>query len=112
MCTVYGVEIPKSEGKAGMVSIILGNENPLDLNQFYQFLNENLPKYSIPIFLRVKDKLDFTGTHKLRKVNLKKHGYDINKIQDKIYFWDSTSNNFKLLDREKYRNLMNGTLKF
>ena len=112
MCTVYGVEIPNSEGKAGMVSIILSNENPLDLNQFSQFLSENLPKYSIPILLRVKDKLDFTGTHKLRKVNLKKEGYDINKIQDKIYFWDSTSNNFILLDREKYQNLMNSTLKF
>ncbi len=111
MCTVYGVEIPNSEGKAGMVSIILGNENPLDLNQFYQFLSENLPKYSIPIFLRVKDNLDFTGTHKLRKVNLKKQGFDINKIQDRIYFWDSTSNNFILLDREKYQNLTNGTLK-
>ncbi|MFW9876713.1 MAG: long-chain-acyl-CoA synthetase [Candidatus Thorarchaeota archaeon] len=111
MCTVYGVEIPNSEGKAGMVSIILGNENPLDLNQFYQFLNENLPKYAFPIFLRVKDKLEFTGTHKLRKVNLKKQGYDINKIKDKIYFRDSTSSSFKILDREKYQNLMNGTLK-
>ncbi|MFX0080620.1 MAG: long-chain-acyl-CoA synthetase [Candidatus Hodarchaeota archaeon] len=112
MCTVYGVEIPNSEGRAGMVSIILGNEIPLDLNKFSQFLSENLPKYSIPVFLRIKDKLDFTGTHKLRKVNFKKEGYDINKIKDKIYFWDSTSNIYKILDKKKYQNLMNGTIKF
>jgi citronellyl-CoA synthetase len=112
MCTVYGVEIPSSEGRAGMVSIKLSNENPLDLNKFSQYLIENLPKYSIPIFLRVNDKLDFTGTHKLRKVNLKKQGYDIHNIQDRIYIWDSISNDFKTLNNQKYQKLMNGTLKF
>lgn len=34
-CSVYGVEIPGAEGKAGMTSIV-SEENSLDLDQFYQ----------------------------------------------------------------------------
>ena len=111
MSTVYGVEIPNSEGKAGMVSIKLYENQNLDLTQFSQFASENLPKYAIPIFVRIKEGLEFTGTHKLRKVNLKKQGYDINKINDHIYFWSSDSNRYEVFDDEKYSNLMDNTLK-
>ncbi|MHA2393067.1 MAG: long-chain-acyl-CoA synthetase [Promethearchaeota archaeon] len=110
MCTVYGVEIPKSEGKAGMVCIKLEEKKAFDTELFSQFVKDNLPKYAIPIFLRIGDKLDFTGTHKLRKVNLKKQGYDINKIQDRIFIWDSLSNTYKKFSREQYQSLMNNEM--
>ena len=109
--TVYGVEIPNSEGRAGMATIKLNDKHSFDLTQFSQFVTENLPRYAIPIFIRVKNSLEFTGTHKLRKVNLKKQGYNINKIQDQLYFWISDSNRYEIFDREKYHNLMNSTLK-
>jgi citronellyl-CoA synthetase len=111
MSTVYGVEIPNSEGKGGMVSIKLYENQTFDLTQFSQFVSENLPKYAIPIFVRVKEGLEFTGTHKLRKVNLKKQGYDINKVKDRIFIWDSNSNRYEVFDDEKYTNLMGNTLK-
>ncbi|MHA1931344.1 MAG: long-chain-acyl-CoA synthetase [Promethearchaeota archaeon] len=110
MCNAYGVEIPNSDGKAGMICIKLGDQKSLDINVFSQFVSKNFPKYSIPIFIRIKEELEFTGTHKLRKVNLKKQGYDINTIKDQMYFWDSTSNRYKIFDREQYQNLMNGKL--
>lgn len=111
MSTVYGVEIPNSEGKAGMVSIKLYENQKLDLTQFTQFVSENLPKYAIPIFIRVKEGLEFTGTHKLRKVNLKKQGYNINIINDRIYFWNSDSIRYEVFDDEIYTNLLDNTLK-
>ncbi|MHA2182624.1 MAG: long-chain-acyl-CoA synthetase, partial [Promethearchaeota archaeon] len=73
---------------------------------------KNFPKYSIPIFIRIKKELEFTGTHKLRKVNLRKQGYDINTIKDQMYFWDSSSKRYAIFDREQYQNLMNGKLNF
>jgi citronellyl-CoA synthetase len=111
MSTVYGVEVPNSDGKAGMVSIKLYEDHELDLVEFAHFLNKNLPKYAIPIFIRLKESLEFTGTHKLRKVNLKKQGYDITKIKDKVYFWNSNSNKYEIFDEEKYSNLVNSSLK-
>jgi citronellyl-CoA synthetase len=112
MCNVYGVEIPNTDGKAGMICIKLENEKSFDTDSFSRFVAENLPKYSIPLFIRIKDELEFTGTHKLRKVNLRKQGYDINKTQDQVYFWDSASNRYKFLNRKEYQNLMSGKLKF
>ncbi|MBA7543781.1 Long-chain-fatty-acid--CoA ligase FadD17 [subsurface metagenome] len=112
MCNVYGVEIPNTDGKAGMICIKLDDKLSFDTDSFSHFVAENLPKYSIPLFIRIKDDLEFTGTHKLRKVNLRKQGYNINTIKDQLYVWDSTSNRYKIFDREKYQNLMNGTFKF
>lgn len=73
-------------------------------------MSENLPRYAIPIFIRLNDNLEFTGTHKLRKINLRKQGYDINEIKDHIYFWDSISDRYKIFDRAKYQNLINSRL--
>jgi citronellyl-CoA synthetase len=111
MSTVYGVEIPNSDGKAGMASIKLYEDQKLDLSEFTQFLFKNLPKYAIPIFIRLKEALEFTGTHKLRKVNLKKQGYDLSKIKDRVYFWNSDSNRYEIFDEVKYSNLINNILK-
>jgi acyl-CoA synthetase (AMP-forming)/AMP-acid ligase II len=112
MCNVYGVEIPNTDGKAGMICIKLDEKKSFDTDLFSHFVAKNFPKYSIPIFIRIKDELEFTGTHKLRKVNLRKQGYDVNTIKDQVYFWDSTSNRYKNFDREQYQNLMNGRIKF
>ncbi|MFX1280603.1 MAG: long-chain-acyl-CoA synthetase [Promethearchaeota archaeon] len=110
MCTVYGVEIPNSEGKAGMTSIKLSEKHSFDLATFSQFIFENLPKYAIPLFLRITDNLEFTGTHKLRKINLRKQGFDITNIQDQIYFWNPESNRYEDFDKKKYNHLMNNML--
>ncbi len=111
MCNVYGVEMPDAEGKAGMISIVC-EDKTFDTDSFSKFISENLPKYTIPIFIRIKDELEFTGTHKLRKVNLRKQGFDVDKIKDRIYFWNSKSSRYELFDREQYQNVINGKLKF
>ncbi len=110
-CTVYGVEIPKHEGKAGMVAIKLKKADQFSLKKFANFTIENLPKYSIPIFLRVKDELEFTGTHKLRKVNLRKQGYDINNISEPIYLWNPSKQSYYLLKNEDYTSILDGKQK-
>ncbi len=112
ICNVYGVEIPNTDGKAGMICMKLEDNKSLDTDLFSQFIVKNLPKYSIPIFIRIKDELEFTGTHKLRKVNLRKQGYDINSVKDQLYFWDSRSSQYKIFEREQYQNLMSGKFKF
>jgi len=112
MCNVYGVEIPNTDGKAGMICIKLDDNKSFDTDSFSQFVSENFPKYSIPIFIRIKNELEFTGTHKLRKGNLRKQGFDINAIKDQMYFWDSVSKRYKIFDRDQHQNLMNGKLIF
>ncbi|MHA2051582.1 MAG: AMP-binding protein [Promethearchaeota archaeon] len=108
MSSVFGVEIPRHDGKAGMAAIKLKSSVNFNPEEFAKFVIENLPKYSIPMFLRVQTELEVTGTHKLRKTNLKRQGYNINEIKDPVYLWDSSTQSYKLLDVDDYSKIMSG----
>ena len=70
LCAVYGVSIPNTDGKAGMAAIIVDPNHKLDITSLLDFMNNRLPKYSIPIFLRKCNDLSLTGSFKLKKVKL------------------------------------------
>lgn len=107
---MYGVEIPKHEGRAGMAAIKIKKHSKFNPKKFADFIIENLPKYSIPLFVRIQNELEFTGTHKLRKINLRKQGYDINNIKDTIFLWNSSTQSYKNLVTDDYRNILIGKL--
>jgi citronellyl-CoA synthetase len=73
---VYGVEIPGTNGRAGMAAIRLMPEQKLDLGELYALLNSKLPSYAVPVFIRVVESIDTTGTHKYKKAPLKKEAFD------------------------------------
>jgi len=85
-CNVYGVVIPGADGRAGMASITL-NEGveSLDLERFSAFIREALPSYAVPVFLRLDEDIDVTGTFKMLKGDLRKQGYDIAQIPGPAY---------------------------
>jgi citronellyl-CoA synthetase len=85
-CTAYGVEIPGTDGRAGMVSIVLGSAaRDFDLAGLLTFMRQQLPAYAVPIFLRFQGKLELTGTFKHLKGDLKKEGFASETITDSLY---------------------------
>jgi fatty-acyl-CoA synthase len=48
-------------------------------------LNKALPKYALPLFIRVREEHDVTATFKHRKVELKREGFDVDKVEDDLY---------------------------
>jgi acyl-CoA synthetase (AMP-forming)/AMP-acid ligase II len=56
---VYGVQVPDTEGRAGMAAI--GGTGEIDFKSFYGKIVEKLPFYALPIFLRVGSDLEVTG---------------------------------------------------
>jgi len=105
---VYGVEIPGNEGRCAMAAIA-DPDNTLDMDALALAVNKSLPVYARPLFVRTLKEVEMTGTYKLRKVDLQKEGYDINKIQDKIYFY--SNNKYIPLQHELYCKLMSGSLR-
>ena len=84
--TVYGVEIPGTDGRAGMGAVVFkGNLDTFDGKAFAKHLKPNLPTYGVPVFLRLKSELEVTGTFKHRKVELKKEGFDPDAIGEPVY---------------------------
>ncbi|KAF3430383.1 hypothetical protein E2986_00750 [Frieseomelitta varia] len=57
---VYGVEVPGTEGKAGMAAIY-DPENTLNIKEMADGLKKSLPSYARPLFIRVLSELPMTG---------------------------------------------------
>ena len=70
----YGVPVPGSEGKAGMVTLITAGR--FSAREFGAFVDEQLPSYARPVFIRLAKTLETTGTFKYRKVDLVADGFD------------------------------------
>ena len=111
MNAVYGVEIPNHEGKAGMAAIKIDPSLGFNEDEISRFVLEVLPKYSIPIFIRLKQKLEITGSKKIQKANLRKEGFNLNEIDEPMYLWDSSIKKYILFDQEKYQDILDGKIK-
>ncbi|WP_229742194.1 long-chain-acyl-CoA synthetase [Gordonia jinhuaensis] len=72
---VFGVEIPGTDGKAGMAAVTVRDDGGFDPSTLAEELYESLPGYAVPLFIRVVDELEQTSTFKTRKVELREQGY-------------------------------------
>uniref|UniRef100_A0A146LKS9 Very long-chain fatty acid transport protein n=1 Tax=Lygus hesperus TaxID=30085 RepID=A0A146LKS9_LYGHE len=108
--TVYGVEVPHVEGKAGMAAI-LDKNGEINLNELKEGLKKYLPPYARPLFLRILRDIPMTGTFKIQKVKLQKEGYNPSVVSDKLFFYDQKSDQFKPLDDTLYKDLVNAVIK-
>jgi citronellyl-CoA synthetase len=98
-CNVYGVEVPKADGRAGMASMVLADDvGELDVGSFSAYVNEQLPAYARPVFLRIQPDIDTTGTFKMVKGDLRKEGYDLDLVSDVIYVLKPRSSTYELLN--------------
>jgi citronellyl-CoA synthetase len=85
----YGVEIHNTNGRAGMAAITPAESlATLDFSELLAFARQQMPAYAVPLFLRVKVKMETTGTFKYQKTRLKDEAFDPNKTgEDPIYAW-------------------------
>lgn len=107
---VYGVMIPRTEGRAGMAAIY-DPQREMDLERFARDMSEVLPAYARPQFLRFLTNIDLTGTYKLRKVDLQKEGYDPNIIHDELYY-KMPSGRYETLTSDIFDKINNGAIRF
>ena len=107
-CVVYGVEVPNCEGKAGMLALA---EQDVDLTKLVKEMKTKLAPFAIPVFIRVVDQIEATGTFKLPKVKLQQQAYNVNKLSDPIYLVDLKNDQCQRLTSELYDKLQSGELK-
>ncbi len=106
---VYGVEIPNTDGRAGMASIrINGALEKIDFSAFLQQLKVNMPDYAIPVFLGINEDIEVTGTFKHLKGPLKEKGFDLDKNQGPIYVWLPKSDKYIPLTKALQQEIEQG----
>lgn len=85
----YGVEICNTNGRAGMAAITPTESlATLDFTELLTFARQHMPAYAVPLFLRLKVKMETTGTFKYQKTRLKDEAFDPGRTgDDPIYAW-------------------------
>jgi fatty-acyl-CoA synthase len=61
MATSYGVEIPNTDGRAGMVAIPVKDIREIDMDKLYKACVDQLPKYARPMFVRLIKEIQMTS---------------------------------------------------
>jgi fatty-acyl-CoA synthase len=83
-CTVFGVEVPCTGGRAGMAAVKLRDGAEFDGQSLARAVYGELPVYALPLFVRVVDSIAQTTTFKSRKVELRDEGYGPD-VKDPLY---------------------------
>jgi len=113
ICNVYGVSIPGADGRAGMAAMTLNDPaESLDVDAFSAYVRDNLPGYAQPVFVRIQQDIDVTGTFKMVKGDLKEQAYDLTKVSDPIYVMKPGGHTYERLDEEYAHRLANGAAGF
>lgn len=124
---VYGVELPGFDGRAGCAALVLspeqhstfastGHVDEKVLQGLASHSLQNLPRYAVPIFLRVlKDEnANRTGTQKQQKAGLRNEGVDPSKVRSSgdVLFWlPPGDSSYRPFGEAEWKKLKGGGLK-
>jgi len=105
--TVYGVEIPGMEGRAGMAALVVEREQWSGA-QTFEHVAATLPSYAQPRFLRLVESLTTTGTFKHKKTDLQQQGFDPTRIADPLWIRDEGQRRYVELGPEQHALVLAG----
>lgn len=89
---VYGVDLPHHEGRVGCATVKCNDDMEADqktLNSIAVHVRDRLPRYAVPLFLRVTKSMQATGNNKQQKHILRAQGVQPTTIRadgDEIYW--------------------------
>jgi fatty-acyl-CoA synthase len=106
---VYGVDVPHTDGRAGMAVIVA--QGPVDIQALSSHVKGQLPSYAIPVFLRFKAEVEVTGTFKYRKVELVQEGFNPSTITDPMVWMNPATKQYEPLTPEVYAGIQDGALR-
>jgi fatty-acyl-CoA synthase len=102
---VYGVTVPGNEGRAGMAAIT--TDDRFNFPDLRDHLAMHLPAYAQPLFVRLCETFDVTGTFKLTKGNLVREGYA--DASGPVWFNDRQTSRFIACDTDLLGSIADGT---
>tara|TARA_R110002073_G_scaffold2938_3_gene19187 strand:- start:31975 stop:33828 length:1854 start_codon:yes stop_codon:yes gene_type:complete len=111
---VYGVEIPDTNGRAGMAQLRLDKDHgAFDFVNMCEYLRRELPAYAIPVFLRINvQAMETTGTFKHQKNKLKDQKYDLAQQDNPVYVLLPGESTYQLLTADIQNGIDNGQYRF
>lgn len=118
--TVVGVQIPHADGRCGLAVVVFRegvNEETVDWRGLTKHAVTTLPRYAVPLFVRVVKGLEVTGTWKVQKGKLRAEGVDLDKIsqgpnaQDKLFWLPPGGDSYVPFRKREWEELKGGRVK-
>jgi len=106
---VYGVNVPGTDGRAGMAALVTIPE--FEIAKLAQVLADRLPNYARPVFVRLLPAIEITGTFKHRKLELVRDGFDPDHVRDPLYWFDPDTAQYESLTSDVYKAIVAGKIK-
>ncbi|NXV58066.1 S27A3 protein, partial [Molothrus ater] len=94
-----------------MAALVLRPGRSLDGPGLYRHLEQLLPPYARPRFLRLREGLDMTETFKQQKVRLARDGCDPAQVPEPLFVLDEAARAFVPLDPERWQRLQDGRIR-
>jgi acyl-CoA synthetase (AMP-forming)/AMP-acid ligase II len=108
---VYGVELPHHDGRAGCVAVVLTEEpSPKVLQSLAEHTTRALPRFAVPLFMRITRNMERTGTNKQQKHVLRPQGVDPAKKGEDELYWLRDGTYVRFGEKE-WRELSGGKVK-
>ncbi|SPO25322.1 probable FAT1 - Long-chain fatty acid transporter [Ustilago trichophora] len=109
---VYGVLVPQHDGRAGCAAIPSEYVQTIDWKLLAQTARKSLPKYAVPLFIRIVPTMEQTGTVKQQKVQLRNQGIDHNKCGgDRLYWLPPNADAYQPFLPEHYKSIEAGKVR-
>jgi citronellyl-CoA synthetase len=110
----YGVEVRNTNGRAGMAAITPAESlATLDFSELLAFARQQMPAYAVPLFLRVKVKMETTGTFKYQKTRLKDEAFDPARTgADPIYAWLPGTETYVQVTEQMLKDIHGGRYRY
>ncbi|KAJ2972276.1 hypothetical protein NUW58_g9219 [Xylaria curta] len=114
---VYGVLVPNTgrlvRSSTSHDDVLNGNK--MDFAALAAHCLEKLPRYAVPLFVRVTKNLDYTGTHKVLKGKLRSEGIDLSAIKessdDQMYWLSPGSQAYVPFEKKDFDGLKAGKVR-
>ena len=106
---VYGVAVPGQDGRAGMAALTV--DDGFDLAAFHAHVEQSLPGYAQPLFIRLQRQIETTGTFKYRKVDLVADGFDPARVKDPLYFKNPAKKAWTKVTKASFARICEGAFK-
>ncbi|KAL4888157.1 hypothetical protein BDV59DRAFT_196700 [Aspergillus ambiguus] len=115
-CNVYGVLVPNADGRAGCAAVVLSEglgQNMFDFEGLAKHALRIMPRYAVPIFLRITTALGYTSTMKLQKGKLRQEGCDVEKAEasgDTMFWLPPNCTKYVPFTHEEYQKVHSGEI--
>lgn len=109
--SVYGVQVPHTDGHAGMAAVVMEPGQAFDGALVAKRLLHALPAYAVPLFVRTVEAPETTATFKVRKVEWKQQGFDCARINEPLLVLLRRDRGYQTLTPQIHRRILDGTLK-